>query len=166
MCCQCVFKTAKVAVGGFQNKGDLNPATQAGDAPNINDLGKLTATMQKVVAGELTLPSGCSNEYLFPNMAWTNDHMHMYFNSLEEAVVKDEDWGRFEHQLRHGVVSFINNKGLRQRFQSLLPKHERNKFHCFSKTHVDWKWEYLEDALGQLEPILDDMLRPFHCQLG
>ena len=55
MCFQCVAKIAKVAVGGFRNKGDLNSATQAGDAPNINDLGKLAATMQKVLAGEFTL---------------------------------------------------------------------------------------------------------------
>ena len=110
--------------------------TQSGDAPNISDLGKLTATMQKVVTGQLTLPSGCSNEYLFPNMVWTNDHMHMYFNSLQEAVVKDADWGMVEHQLRYGVVAFLNNKGLRQRFQSLIPKHERQKFQQFGRTHA------------------------------
>jgi hypothetical protein len=127
-------------------------------------VGKLTATMQKVVTGQLTLPSGCSNEYLFPNMVWTNDHMHMYFNSLQETVVKDADWGRLEHQLRYGVVAFLNNNGLRQRFQSLLPKHERQKFQNFSRTHVDWKWEYLENALGQMEPIIDDLLRLCHCQ--
>ena len=40
---------------GFTLYEIVNSATQAGDAPNINDLGKLAATMQKVLAGEFTL---------------------------------------------------------------------------------------------------------------
>ena len=57
-------------------------------------------------------------------------------NKDQEAVVKDADWGMVEHQLRYGVVAFLNNKGLRQRFQSLIPKHERQKFQQFGRTHA------------------------------
>ncbi len=119
-------------------------------------------TMTKVQAGEINLEMGGKRSYMFPHSEWVNDHMHMYFNSLEEAVTKDHEWSRLEELLRTGIEAFLGNRGLRQRFQSLLPAGPiQKKINNYSRIHIDWKWEFLEEEMGKLEPLLSDLLERF-----
>ena len=141
----------------------LHCADNPGDAPNITDLSKLRETINAALTGSVTLPSNCAEAYMFPRQLWTNDHCHMYFNSLEEAIKKDTEWNYVDDVLRNGIAPFMSNRGLRQRFQAQLPCEKRKLFSRFSRVHIDWKWEFLESALGQVEPLLDEL---FASSLG
>jgi len=113
--------------------------------------------MTNFMSGATVLPTDGSDSFMFPRMVWTNDHMHMYFNSLEESVKRDDEWNSIDDYLKHGIAPFLSNRGLRQRFQAMLPEWKRAKFKNFSRVHIDWKWEFLENAIDQLKPLLDDL---------
>jgi hypothetical protein len=113
--------------------------------------------MAAALSGSATLTKDCSTSYMFPNQIWTNDHMHMYFNSLEESVKRDDEWNAIDDVLRNGIAPFLRSRGLRQRFQSQLPIAKQKLFNKHGRIHIDWKWEFLEAALGHVEPILDDL---------
>jgi hypothetical protein len=70
----------------------LRNQTTPGDVPNINDIGKVQNVMQAVLNGNLAIQAGGADAFMFPRQIWTNDHMHMYFNSLEETVKRDAQW--------------------------------------------------------------------------
>jgi hypothetical protein len=70
----------------------LRNQTTPGDVPNINDIGKVQNVMQAVLNGNLAIQTGGADAFMFPRQIWTNDHMHMYFNSLEETVKRDAQW--------------------------------------------------------------------------
>ena len=103
---------------------------------------------------------------MFPDEVWVNDLMHMYFNALEEAIEGDPEWNEFQDNLRIGIQGFLGNKGLRQRWMSTIPAAEARKVARYAKRHIDWKWEYLEKELGQLEPILETLFKWCHRGQG
>ena len=117
--------------------------------------------MRKITSGDIELEQGGADSFMFPHSQWTNDHMHMYFNSLEETVTRDSEWTDFEDMLKTGVEPFLGNRGLRQRFMVLLPIALRAMFANYSRTHIDWKWEFLELELAKLEPLLEVLLKWF-----
>jgi hypothetical protein len=127
-----------------------------GDVPNIGDLTKLRTTIEQILSGKVISTYG-KDSFMFPNQVWTNDHMHMYFNSLEETIKRDEEWNHIDDLLRNGIAAFLSNRGLRQRLQSQMHVSKRHKFNKWGVTHIDWKWEFLETFLNKLEPLLDDL---------
>lgn len=93
--------------------------------------------------------------FLFPKALSVLGHLHLLWNALEEACKSLEISDGFFNEVRV-YCNFLSDVGLRRKLQhACMHGHpQRKMFNHFPRTHVDWRWEFLSDALGILMPLL------------
>jgi hypothetical protein len=125
------------------------------------------AAAKKLFNHESFLQSGPGPQihWLFPWALSMVGHLHMVSNGLESAVTKTRIWkGHFKNGLS-ALLSFLNSKSLRQRFQATcLPTAEWSIFDSFGKQLLDWRWESLGDLLEQLLPLVPILQKRYDLQ--
>ena len=113
----------------------------------------------------LHVGSGPQIHYLFPWALSMTGHLHLISNGLEAAVTKLRLWkGHFKNGIA-ALLTFLNSKPLRQRFQATcLPRAEWYYLHYFCKQLLDWRWESLGELLEQVLPVLPILQKRWDLQ--
>ena len=110
------------------------------------------------LASEETLQS-----YMFPYCLIMFGHIHMLMNGLEHAVLSSKMWGSNFSDGLQALLTFLNSKGLRQRFVALCMAHapltHKKMFDNFSKQHLDWRWESLANLLNHIVPLIPFLIQ-------
>jgi len=75
------------------------------------------------------------------------------------------EWKEIEDYLR-GILAFLGNRGLRDLYveKCCLSKAAKAEFRSWTKTLVDWRWEFLELSLNPLVPKLDFFFQQFDAK--
>ena len=93
--------------------------------------------------------------FMYPWSLPMPGHLHILYNALEETVCKCEDTNSFLEDLRI-CENFCSNRDLRTLFSvACLPssaKEEQTLAKHHPVIHVDWRWEFLSNALADLIP--------------
>ena len=99
--------------------------------------------------GEKTFADVTSNVAFWPNVFEFSDLCHVYQNALQESLVAEPDWKEFEL----GFKSCCKVLGEPSYKEIVLnkcyvgaPAMDRRAVHQFNAEHVDWRWEYVENA--------------------
>lgn len=147
--------------GEFCGTGaDQSVEYNIGDAPYVADtnLDGLRESINGILSQEVT-PSSADG-YLLPNNVTATDTLHIIFWGLANAVKTLPSWKTTETHLRN-IVTFLNNKPLRTRFrQQCCPDHATsNAFKFWSKQYIDWEFEFLEETIAPLMPLIPLLLR-------
>jgi len=84
---------------------------------------------------------------------------HYLQNAIKEAVTAEPDWKTYETHLKP-CCKMIGDESykeilLHECYQTAPPL-ARYNVHKFSAEHVDWRWEYLEEATEQLSDCWED----------
>ena len=79
----------------------------------------------------------------------------MLFNALQEGCQSVSISVCFFDTLRI-VCNFLSDTQLRRKFQArcLAGKDDCSKFTAFTKTHIDWRWEFLGPALQRVSALM------------
>lgn len=133
-------------------------------APNREGLQKAARDIVNYEAF-LQPSSGPQNHWLFPWCLSMVGHLHLISNGLESAVTKTRIWSGYVKNGIAGLLTFLNSKALRQRFQAVcLPKAEWSSCDSFGKQLLDWRWESLGELLEQLMPLIPILQKRFDLQ--
>lgn len=118
------------------------------------DQESIRATVQKLQSGEATVNDASVRQtYFLPSCLEHIGHKHVIFNALESAVESQHEWSEF----KVGLAALLKLLGKRCNRERLIGScmtgagvTEAEKMllnRCNNKSIVDWRWEYLEDAL-------------------
>ena len=96
--------------------------------------------------------------FMWPWALYVIGHLHLLFNALEEACKSASIAEKFFDSLQD-VCSFLNDQDLRRKFMHECCPNEavRKKFVAFHKRHIDWRWEFLCDAINGVLDIWADL---------
>jgi hypothetical protein len=108
--------------------------------------------------------SGSKHAFMYPNVLWVTGMMHILYNGLEEAVTSLPGYEDFIEKLRV-LERFLSDGPLRRRFQATCLE---GKACCFvfdhhPRVHIDWKWEFLLNALDGLDGKLQHLVDYFNA---
>lgn len=117
--------------------------------------GDVAETLRRVKTGELNLADGAGvSAYLFPLALYCPEHLHVFYNALQNSITRLSEWRAMERMLR-ALHAFLKPKGMRDRFVETCmrgaPRRARLQFKHYGGAQVDWKWEYLTKLL---DPVL------------
>ena len=109
--------------------------------------------LDRIVSGAMQLEDPhARNMYFLMRAMDRPEHLHIFFNALEESVTGIPEYKDFDSKFR----SIIKCTGSRQWKQTLFetafseaPSHVRAALHQAVIHVVDWRREYFEDALQQ-----------------
>ena len=98
--------------------------------------------------------AGSTESFLFPYALQIYGFLHVLYNGFEEAVKSTAGYMQFQEVLRV-TVNFTNDKNIRQKYivECLGSEHaSANLFKSNAKVHIDWKWEFLSEAIPTVLP--------------
>jgi len=131
------------------------------DAPNVSDPSLVEDVLARHHAGQLQLHATEPDSFFLPNAVLVSGPLHVAWNAFESAVKAAPEWEPYKEFLSN-VLSFLGHHGLRDRFLRVcMPDatpEQRQHFYSWKHHIVDWKWEYMEEALGRLSLCVDVFL--------
>ena len=100
--------------------------------------------------------------FLWPNALMMVGHLHVLFNALAEAC-KHLDVSEDFFATLAILCAFMSNVQLRRKFQAtcVAGKAIKQRLDHFTKTHVDWRWEFLGPALERIGYIIIPLAEHF-----
>ena len=95
-----------------------------------------------------------SDAFVFPGVISMPGFLHILYDALENCTKKNQGYKSFLDVLQI-TETFLNTKHIVQRYQEVCltpgtPEHKL--FNTGARCHVDWKWEFLSNALVQQLP--------------
>jgi len=99
-----------------------------------------------------------SSSRLYPNSVRTSDALHVLHGGFEEVLKRSQLWTESKQALRD-IGNFLNDRPLRFRFRArCCPTFEiAQKFIYWSRTDVEFDFEFLELLLVPLDAVLEDL---------
>ena len=124
-------------------------------SPNLTETNS-AIVLQDLRVGAPSKDMSSTASFLFPR-AWVHPGLlHIYFNALQAACLRLEQWPDIEAALR-GLSRFLSKRLLRNQFVHVTHMFEddgADVFESFSGGCYNWRWEKLEGLVLQLRRIL------------
>ena len=128
------------------------------DAPNVSDPRLVEDAVAKHHAGHLQLHATEPDSFFLPNAVLVSGPLHLVWDAFESAVKAAPEWEAYKEFLSN-VLSFLGHHGLRDRFLRVCmldaTAEQRQHFYRWKHHIIDWRWEYMEEALGRLSLCID-----------
>ena len=139
-------------IGGVSDQGTERLML---DCPNVKDPAEIEAAAEQLAAGTLPDVPRPPEHFLFPRAMSVRGPFHITYNAFERAVKGAEDWPWLKERIS-ACLCFLGWKGSRRRFLSTcVPDAEEKKmFANFPHHLIDFKWQYLESMLVDLDRIV------------
>lgn len=125
------------------------PWVQGGDVEEI---------VGAIQGGDLQWHNGRATDGFFlPNAFEVPAHQHIIFNALQTAIEKEPDWNYYLQKLR-AVSKIVGHKACKARLLETCykgaPAADRAQVEKYRYTHIDWRWEELEETVVGLSGVL------------
>lgn len=108
-----------------------------------------------------------SKAWLFPKCLGMVDHLHIFFNALEESTQLQAEWDELGKCFAD-LALFLRSRELRSRMVALCvpPSHEhwRSIDWWNISSRFEWKWQYLRQFLRSLIPLLPILQQRYDLQ--
>ena len=133
----------------------------------VGDSIEIRNKLAGVKAGHLSFAEVSSATAFWPNAFEHSDMCHILQNAIQECLTAEPDWKIYE-PLMKAACKILGDKSykeivLHECFGGADPA-SRHRVHRFSAEHVDWRWEYLEDASEQISDVWEDFRSKFRAQ--
>jgi hypothetical protein len=131
------------------------------DAPNTpGDLEAITKDIDRMRRQETTVnDASLDDSRMLPNSFGMADALHIVHKALEAALKGSPHWQLVEKAFR-AIGLLLSDRQLRQRFRfNCCTTDVGLLFKNWSKTYVDWEFEFLGDFLKPLVPVLDYLIQ-------
>ena len=149
-------------VGGVSDQGTERLMF---DCPNLDSPTEIHAAAAQLAAKLVPTEARNPDTFLLPRAIAVRGPYHILWNAYERCVTKTDAWETFKSRLS-AILHFLGWPPSRRRFAEtcLHSDKEKEEFGAWPHKVIDFKWEYMENRLADVDRVCLLFLERFNLQ--